>query len=91
MSNLSVSCVPVTLSTGQRRTAQSARETPGDHAVSVCAQPGDDMEHGEGFYVFEEPSRDLEPIAPYRQSSLNTVADAACDVISTWRIPPVAK
>ena len=59
-----------------------------DHpTVSVFAQPGDDMEHGEGFYVFEEPSLDLEPIAPYRQSSINTVVDAACDVISTWGIP----
>jgi len=60
--------------------------------VTASAEPGDHLEHGHGFYVWDwnRDDNDDEPIAPYRQSSLEVAAAAMCDFISTWNMPPIA-
>ena len=75
--------------------SQAARPLYGDEydypSVSSVAEQGDHIERGDSFYIFDENrTSDVEPIASYRQSSLDTLAAAATDVISTWAISPVA-
>lgn len=63
--------------------------------VRSCAEPGDYIDSGHGFYIDVWPETsdddpvDDEPIAPYRRSSLTHVVDAICDVIKSWDISPL--
>lgn len=61
-------------------------------AVTVWAEPGNDIERGDGFFIDDSFSDHAappnEPFAPYRRSSLGAVAEAVCDVAASWGVSP---